>query len=132
MKKFLPIVALLLMCLGCAPPNKTSKVNSNPPSPQQEKKVDSSQQIAPGTCYLSLKDCVLLTEGQKLSLKATVNKVHSYGAGFTEVFQKNQEIVIRINEKDKKVLSNKESISCIVTQVTKMNNKSYLQLAEIK
>ncbi|NOU61718.1 hypothetical protein [Marinifilum caeruleilacunae] len=130
MKKILPILALLLFCLGCAPPKKMSDNSSNSPSPPQEQKVDQNQQIAPGTCYLSLKDCEIISD-QKM-IKGKVSQLHGYGAGFTEVIQLNQEIVIKIDKQDVQKLNKRSEFSCVISQVEKMGNKTYLKLIEVK
>ncbi|WP_421918686.1 hypothetical protein [Marinifilum sp.] len=130
MKKNLPFLAMLFFCLGCSPPKQVNKTPSNYPTIKlHEKKVESSQQIAPGTCYLSLKDCEIISENV---IKGKVSQLHGYGAGFTEVFQLNEEITIKISNNDLPRIYKLRNLSCVISKVEKMNDYSFLKLIEIK
>ena len=131
MKKILPIVALLTMCLGCAPPNKTSKVNSNSPSPQQIEKVASNQPISPGTCSLIVTDCKIISENGSYKLKGKVHSIIAYGAGFNRAFSKNEELEIRISKSQSESLKNNEKISCNILRKEGRYEPAVLELIKI-
>ena len=132
MKKFLPFIVLLAFTLACSSQRKVSDSNTTPRNTTQVKKVHVDQQIAPGTCSLSIKDCKLISEKNTFWLTGKVASVSAYGAGFTEVLERDQIIKIKIDEKQYKSIDQSKLLQCTITSVTRMNKPVLFELVEHK
>ena len=132
MKHYLPFLALLLLCLGCAPPKKSNQKGQSNSSLQHKNKEIATQQIAPGTCLISLKACKVISKNDQTHLIGKVEKIHGYGAGFTETFSINQEVSFPLPSEFKSKINTKKSVVCVLNQVMKMNNQSSVEISEIK
>ncbi|GAB7087975.1 hypothetical protein [Marinifilum fragile] len=130
MKNLYLIFLFAIILLGCNTAKQTSDPKTPVPVSNHEKKDKKVQQIAPSTCFLTvtITDDSLNTN----TIKTKVLKVHGYGAGFTPSFHVNQEIVLKLSDKQLKEIKNHKTMSCVISQVTTMNNNLYLKLIEIK
>lgn len=125
MKNIYRIFLIAIIFLGCNTAKQTS--NPKPPISNHDNMV---QQIAPATCLLTV--TIIKNSFDTKTIKAKVIKIHGYGSGFTRSFNANQEIVLKLSDKHLKEIKNYKTISCVISQVTTMNNNSHLKLIEIK
>ncbi|MCY1634816.1 hypothetical protein [Marinifilum sp. D737] len=127
MKNICRIFLFAIIFGGCNTAKQTSNPKPQIPISNHDKKV---KQIAPATCLLTV--TLMKNSFDTKTIKAKVIKIHGYGSGFTRSFNANQEIVLNLSDKHLKEIKNYETISCVISQVTTMNNNSYLKLIEIK
>ena len=130
MKNIYPIILIITFILGCDTFKKSSDSKNHSPISNPEIKTNTTQQIPPGTCYLSIKDFEFSSD--KKTIKGKVSKIHGYGAGFTDSFHPNQEIEIKVENEYLQKIKNNDTISCVISQVSVLNNKTYLKLNELK
>jgi|GEM_PF-2675212 len=130
MKNVYCIFLFVIFLSGCNTSKPIANSEKTSPMSNPEKKDKTHQQIAPATCYLSVTDIELFIDSS--SIKAKVLKIHGYGAGFSTSFHVDQEIELKISDKLLKEIRNHQTISCIISQVTGMNNKSFLKIIELK
>jgi len=130
MKHYLPITAFLGLTLACAPPQKLSSTESNSVSNQKEKKVLTDQKIAPGTCSVSVVGCKVQTKNNELWLTGKVERIIGYGAGFSTILNKNQEIKILLSKQHSTTLGNSDRIVCTIAVVNRLNKTDILELID--
>ena len=130
MKNIYPIFLLIIFILGCDTFKKASDSKKHAPISNPEIKNNTNQQIPPGTCLLSIKDFEISSD--KKTIKGKVSKIHGYGAGFTDSFHPNQEIEFKVDDENLLQIKNNSKISCVISQVSALNNKTYLKLIELK
>ena len=130
MKHFLPFIAILGLCLACAPPNKLASIGKKQDSIQKEKKIHIEKQIAPGTCSLNLKNCEIISEDENQWITGEISSIKAYGAGFTSTFEKGQKIKIGITEKQANHLNSEQTLSCLISNIDALRKKPFLKLVE--
>lgn len=130
MKNIYRIFLFAIIFLGCNTAKQTSNPKPQTPISNHNKKDIEVQQIAPATCLLTV--TIIKNSFDTKTIKAKVIKIHGYGSGFTRSFNANQEIELKLSDKHLQEIKNYETISCVISQVTTMNNNSHLKLIEIK
>ncbi|RKE04226.1 hypothetical protein [Marinifilum flexuosum] len=130
MKNVYCIFLFVIFLSGCNTSKPIANSEKTSPLSNPEKKDKTHQQIAPATCYLSVTDIELFIDSS--SIKAKIVKIHGYGAGFSISFHVNQEIELNISDEHLKEIKNQKNISCVISQVTGMNNNTSLKLIELK
>jgi hypothetical protein len=131
MKFFLPIIAIISLSFGCAPPKKASGTNSTTNLPQKKEKPIVHQQFAPGTCSLLIKNSSVKTIDDAYWLIGLVESVKGYGAGFNYAISKQSKIKISLNKNQFELLKGTEKVDCIITHIQKMNGSAFLKLEEL-
>jgi hypothetical protein len=94
MKQNLPIIAIILLIIGCAPPKKVNDYHSNKSNTSSKTKNVVHQQFAPGTCSLSIKESSVKKIDGAYWLKGTVASIKGYGAGFHYEISKDSKIKV--------------------------------------
>jgi len=128
MRKFIPIIAILTFSVCCTPQKKLSGTTV---SNDQNKKTEMSRQTAPSTCSLVLSNCQISTDKDTHWLSGKVKIVNAYGAGFSDVIERNQNLTIQVNDEQIKALQNISELSCTIRKKMGLGNNSAYELLKI-
>ncbi|MDQ2178619.1 hypothetical protein [Marinifilum sp. D714] len=131
MKKILPIIALAIYAMACAPPKMANENNVPKNINQHDKNVDRDKQVAPGTCSLIITDCIVISKDGSYKLKGKVQSVIAYGAGFNRTLSKNDEITILISKSQAQSIKNMEKISCNILRKEGRYESAVLELNKV-
>jgi hypothetical protein len=118
MKKLLLIFSCLGLLFSCATSQShQSSTNSNRVKGISDTTLDTVKpKTSPGTCQLILSQCSTVKEQNNYFIIGKIEKTVAYGAGFTTIFDINQDIKVEIDTQQAQALKNKKKVNCTIRE----------------
>lgn len=121
MKHFALLISILSITFSCANTKTTNKKpTTNYIQTEEKKPVQDYSKISPGTCILLLNNTKIHSLNGNYFLSGVIQKINGYGAGFTSVFEVNQELKLKISSKKAQSIEEGKELICTIREEMKM------------